>query len=178
MPGSRERLSVTERPKVLVIAEAANPILGERSAMGWNTANALREVADAHIVTQVCNRDAIASHGLLEGRDFTAIDSEALAAPFYRMADRLRGGAGKALDNVTALQSLSYPYFEHYLATPLAHRLKLVLSISCTALPRSARRLPAFSHAGAGGRGAVLAWPVKWRTALASRLSPRTHQRT
>jgi glycosyltransferase involved in cell wall biosynthesis len=101
-----------QRPTVLLIAEAANPDWVSVPLIGWSLAEALREVADVHLVTQVRNREAIAARGWIEGQDFTAIDTEAVTRPIWRVTQALRLGQGAAWTLNTAVNSLIYPYFE------------------------------------------------------------------
>jgi len=78
-------------------------------------ASALRKTADIHLVTQKRNYDAIVRAGWLPDRDFTAIDSEAVAARMWGLTGRLRGSSGVAWTLVTAMSVPSYYWFEHLL---------------------------------------------------------------
>jgi glycosyltransferase involved in cell wall biosynthesis len=99
------------RPRVLVIAEAANPEWVSVPFVGWQHVRALAEVADVHLVTQVRNAPAIARFGLDPG-SFTAVDSEAIASSMHRATVLLRGGDGKGWTTGMALSLASYLYFE------------------------------------------------------------------
>lgn len=109
--------------RTLLIAEAANPEWTSVPLIGWSLSRALAKLTDAHLVTHVRNREAVRRAGLVEGRDFTAIDNEHVAAPMWRLADRLRGGAGIGWTTVTALSAIAYYSFEHALWRQFSTRI-------------------------------------------------------
>jgi glycosyltransferase involved in cell wall biosynthesis len=143
---------MSARPRVLLLAEAANPEWASVPLEGWSHSRAIAGLVDAHTVTQVRNRDAFVRAGLVEGRDFTAIDSEAISRPVYELADRLRGGAGKGWTTISALSTLSYYYFEHLVWTrfnahlrarrfDLVHRLTPLNPVTPSLLARRCRSI-------------------------------------
>lgn len=101
------------RPRVLLIAEACNPRWVSVPLVGWSHSQAIARVADVHLITQIRNRDAILDAGLVEGRDFTAIDSETVTRPIWKLAQLIRGSnSGQGWTTEMALSALSYPHFE------------------------------------------------------------------
>lgn len=102
----------TRQLRVMVIAEAANPELVSVPLVGWSLARALAGVCEAHLVTQVRNREGVLRAGLIDGREVTFIDSERVAGPVYRAASALRGGSNRGWTLMTAASSIGYAYFE------------------------------------------------------------------
>ena len=112
--------------KILVIAEACNPEWTSVPLVGWSHVEALtrHDQLEVHLVTQIRNKESIERFGWTEGTEFTSINSEAIIAPAYNLAKLLRGGAGKGWTMITALASLSYPYFEHLVWKKFGARIK------------------------------------------------------
>ena len=98
--------------RCLLLAEMANPEWASVPLVGWSMSQAIFEITDSHIVTQVRNRDAFIRAGLVEGRDFTAIDTERIMRPALRLSTALRGDKGLGWTLNTAMGSLTYPFFE------------------------------------------------------------------
>lgn len=116
----------TPRPKILIVAEAANPEMVSVPLVGWSLTAALREVAEIHLVTQIRNRDAILRAGLVEGRDFTIIDSKSVARPLWRLTNLLGVGtsSNKGWTISQAITVLSDGYFERLVWREFGHRIK------------------------------------------------------
>jgi len=110
-------------PRVLLIAEAANPEFVSVPLEGWAHSQAISAVTDAHLVTQIRNRDAILRAGLRPER-FTVINSEAVAKRLWKLGTLVRGGEGKGWTTVAALDALGYYYFERMVWRQFGNRIK------------------------------------------------------
>lgn len=110
--GGRARRGLGRRRRILVLAESAHPEAQSVSWIGWALSRALAEADDVHLVTRKANRDAIVGAGLREGRDFTAIDLDAIERPILRAAAALRGGPDKGWTTLMALSLPVYHAFE------------------------------------------------------------------
>ncbi|NDU99465.1 glycosyltransferase family 4 protein [Pseudoroseicyclus tamaricis] len=110
--------------RILLIAEAANPGWVSVPLVGWSLAAALREREDAHLVTQIRNRDAVLRAGLREGEDVTFIDSEALMRPAWKLGEKVGGSNGKGFTALQAVSALAYPYFERLVWQAFEQRLR------------------------------------------------------
>lgn len=104
--------SKAPRRRVLVLAESAHPEAQSVSWVGWAHSRALAERHDVHLLTRRANRDAILAAGLKEGRDFTAIDVDALERRILRLASPLRGDPNKGWTTLMALSLPLYYAFE------------------------------------------------------------------
>ena len=110
--------------RVLLLAEACNPEMVSVPLVGWGHADAIRRRVDAHLVTQIRNAAALERAGLKPGVDFTAIDSERVARPAYKLASLLRGGKGKGWTTLSAINTFVYAHFERLAWSAFGPRIK------------------------------------------------------
>src|SRR5439155_24810280 len=110
--------------RVLILAEAASPDWVSVSLVGWSHARALMEVCAGHLVTQVRNREAVLRAGLVEGEDFTAIDTEVVAKKTIRISNFLRGSKRNSWTIATMMQTIGYPYFEKLVWQKFGRRIR------------------------------------------------------
>ncbi len=111
------------RPRVLVIAESCNPEWESIPLVGWSHYHALSELVDVHLVTRNWNRPALGRAGLVEGRDFTALNTDALFKPAERLVRRV-SGPNKGWAMLTGLSIPSYILFEWLLWRSFAQALR------------------------------------------------------
>lgn len=112
------------RPRVLIIAEAANPALTSAALVGWSCARAIAAETEAHIVTEWRNRDDFLRAGLIEGKDFTAINNRRLQHLSWSLTNKLSGKGNFSWSLYAMLSNLVYPFFERALWREFGPRLK------------------------------------------------------
>jgi hypothetical protein len=106
-----------------LIAESANPEWSSVPLEGWSHSRAIQRLVGGHIVTQVRNRAAFERAGALAD-EFTAIDSEKVAAGVNKIGQRLIGRQGQGVDDADGDASVpAYYYFEHLLWERFGDRL-------------------------------------------------------
>lgn len=110
--------------RLLLLAESAHPEAQSVSWIGWALSRALATRHEVHLVTRKANREAILAAGLVEGRDFTAIDIEGLEQRILRLASHLRGGEDKGWTTLMALSLPIYYAFEHAVWRQLGAEIK------------------------------------------------------
>lgn len=111
------------KPRILLIAEAANPESISVALVGWHHARALAEVAEVHLVTEERNRVAIEKSGLWRA-PMTAINAQATYQAAWKLGLKLRGGTGAAWTINSALYTLTYPFFERLVWKQFRGRLQ------------------------------------------------------
>ena len=113
-----------DRPlRVLLVAEAANPKLFSVSLIGWSFAQAIAQVAHAHLASEERNRADILEAGL--GKlEFTAINNRFWQGLAWNVSRILRGGTTLGWSTYSAFAALAYPFFEREVWRVFGDRLR------------------------------------------------------
>jgi glycosyltransferase involved in cell wall biosynthesis len=113
-----------ERPRVLVLAESANPDWASVPLEGWSLSAALRNVADVELATHVRNRSAIENTGLGDVLHAHYIDNEWLARPLHGAVEALRKATGIGWSLTTTAIGITYYEFERKVWAALGERIR------------------------------------------------------
>ncbi|HEV7299755.1 MAG TPA: glycosyltransferase [Tepidisphaeraceae bacterium] len=112
-------------PRILLIAESADPNGTDATLEGWQITRALANVTDTHVVTHARHRTAFEAAGLVHGQDFTAIGARdnvsAIAGSLAESPVALNWAAGAAQSAATAV---AYARFEEVLWLQFRDRLR------------------------------------------------------
>src|SRR4051794_40770215 len=111
------------RPRVLMIAEACNPDMTSVPLVGYSHCRAIKQVADALVLTHWRNGEALRQVGWVEGKDFAIIDTEWASRGMWKLTTMLRGGTGAGWTTLAALSVPLYYLFEHYVWRQYGPRL-------------------------------------------------------
>ncbi|MBB5351920.1 glycosyltransferase involved in cell wall biosynthesis [Haloferula luteola] len=110
-----------KKPRVLIIAEAANPELTSVALIGHSLSEALGRVCDGHLVTEKRNEESLLKAGVAQDF-FTAVDNPAQSVAFH-IATALRGGKSLGWTIHSAMATLAYPLFERKVWSVFRERL-------------------------------------------------------
>jgi glycosyltransferase involved in cell wall biosynthesis len=105
------------RPRVLMIAEMANPDWVSVPLEGWSHSQAISKLADVHLVTHSRNAPHISRAGVT---NFTAIDTTLVEKPMYSVMKML----GMGQTTITALNTVPYYWFEYAVWRRFGARIK------------------------------------------------------
>lgn len=97
--------------RVLILAEDCNPDWPSLPVVAYKYAKAIADYADVTVVTQIRNKENIERAGLGKA-EVVFVDTEAIAAPLYRLAVALRGGNDVGWTLQMAIDYPSYLFFE------------------------------------------------------------------
>ena len=112
--------------RVLLIAEACNPVWTSVPLVGYNFVRALaaRKDLDVVIATHPRNRPDIENDRINDLATFIYPDNEYIAKKIYNFAQFFRGGKGKGWTTNTGFAALSYLFFERELHKLVKSELK------------------------------------------------------
>ena len=101
---------MTQRLKVLILADECNPEWPSLPIVGYKYARAIAAHCDVTIATHVRNRSNI--EAAAEGLEVVYLDTEYIAAPMFKLARWLRGGEEVAWSTSMMMNYLPYLAFE------------------------------------------------------------------